>query len=68
MVYPIMHCSNKKVSKALRHKLVEWIMKNPDVRESPIARDTLIITDAESGVKRIVLKLLPECSMRQLHN
>ena len=38
------------------------------MRESPIARDNLIITDAESGVKRRVQKLLLECSIRQLHN
>ena len=36
--------------------------------ESPIARDTLIITYAESRVKRRVPKLLLECSIRQLHN
>ena len=36
--------------------------------ESPIAHDTLLITDAESGVKQIVPKLLLECSMQQLHN
>ena len=33
-----------------------------------MAHDTLIITDAESGVKRRVTKLLLEYSMRQLHN
>ena len=38
------------------------------MRESPIARDTLLITDTESRVKRRVPKLLLECSMRQLHN
>ena len=43
-------------------------MKKLNVRESPIARDTLPITDAESGVKRRVTKLLLEYSMRQLHN
>ena len=43
-------------------------MKNSNVLESPIARDTLLITDAESRVKRRVPKLLLECSMRQLHN
>ena len=58
----------KKVSKALRQKLVEWIMKNSNVYESPIARDTLLITDAEYRVKWRVPKLLLECSMRQLHN
>ena len=43
-------------------------MKNSNVRESPISYDTLIIADAESGVKRIVPKLLLECFMRELHN
>ena len=43
-------------------------MKNPNVRQYPIAHDTLIITDAESRVKQSVPKLLLECSMRQFHN
>ena len=64
MVYQTMHCLNKTISKALRQKLVEWIMKNSNVRESPISRDTLLITDAESRVKRIVPKLLLEYSMQ----
>ena len=36
--------------------------------ESLISRYSLLITDAESGVKRRFSKLLLECSMRQLHN
>ena len=43
-------------------------MKILNVREYSIARDTLLITDAESGVKRRVTKILLECSMRQLQN
>ena len=50
MVYRTIHFS-KKFSKALRHKLVEWIMKNSNVSEYPIAYDALLIIDAESGVK-----------------
>ena len=38
------------------------------VRKSPRSRDTLLITDVESGVKRRVPKILPEYSMRQFHN
>ena len=38
------------------------------MRESPIARDNILITDAESGVKRRVPKILLECFMQQLHN
>ena len=37
------------------------------MRESPIVRDTLFTTDAESGVKWRVTKLLLEYSMQQLH-
>ena len=43
-------------------------MKNSNVRQSPITRDTLLIADADTKVKRRVPKLLLECSMRQLHN
>ena len=48
----------KKVRKASRQKLFEWIIKNSYVCESPIARDTLLITYAESWVKRILPKTL----------
>ena len=39
-----------------------------NVRDSPIACDNLLITDAESEVKRRVPKLLLEFSMQHLHN
>ena len=38
------------------------------MRESSLSHDSLLITDAESGVKRRVPKLLLECSIRKLHN
>ena len=43
-------------------------MKISNVRESPIAHDTLLITDAEYGVKSMVPELLLGCSMQKLHN
>ena len=52
----------------MRKETVDWIMKNSNVRQSPITRDTLLIADADTKVKRRVPKLLLECSMRQLHN
>ena len=58
----------KQISKALRKETVDWIMKNSNVCQSPITRDTLLIVDADTKVKRRVPKLLLECSMRQLHN
>ena len=42
--------------------------ENSNVRQSPITRDTLLIPDADTKVKRRVTKLLLECSMGQLHN
>ena len=47
---------------------VDWIMKNSNVRQSQITRDTLLIADADTKVKRRVPKLFLECSMRQFHN
>ena len=43
-------------------------MKHSNVRQSPITRDTLLISDADTKVKHRVSKLLLECSMEQLHN
>ena len=43
-------------------------MKNSNVCQSPITRDTLLIADVDTKVKRRVPKLLLECSMRQLQN
>ena len=39
----------KKISKALRQEIVYWIMKNSNVRQSPITRDTLLITDVDTS-------------------
>ena len=44
----------KKIRKALIKETVDWIMKNSNVRESPITRDTLLITDADTKEKRKV--------------
>ena len=58
----------KTISKALRNKTVDWIMKNSNMSQSPISHDTLLIADADTKVKCRVPTLLLECSMRQLHN
>ena len=52
----------------MRQEIVDWIMKNSNVLQSPINRDTLLIVYEDTKVKHRVLKLLLECSMRQLHN
>ena len=43
-------------------------MKHLNVRQSTITRDTLLIVDPDTKVKRRVPKLLLECSMRQFNN
>ena len=52
----------------MRKETVDWIIKNSNVRQSPITRDTLLISDADTKVKRRVPRLLLECSMQQLQN
>ena len=52
----------------MRKETVDWIIKNSNVRQSPITRDNLLIADADNKVKRRVPKLLLEFYMRQLHN
>ena len=54
----------KTLSKVLRKETVDWIMKNSNVRQSLITRDTLLIADADSKVKLRLPKLLLECSMQ----
>ena len=58
----------KKISTALRKSTVYSMMKDSNVHQSPITRDTLLIADADTKEKRRVPKILLECSMRQLHN
>ena len=58
----------KTSSKSLRKETDDWITKNSNVRQSPITCDTLLITDADTKVKRRVTKLLLGFPMRQLHN
>ena len=68
MVYQTMHWSNKKRYQSIDTE-IRWVDNEiSNMCESPIACDTLLITDAEFGVKGRVPKLLLECSMRQLHN
>ena len=41
----------------MRKETVDWMMKNSNVRQSPINSDTLLIADADTKVKRRVPKL-----------
>ena len=47
--WPIKPCIVRtKKCKELRQEIVDWIMKNSNVRQSPITRDTLLIADADT--------------------
>ena len=48
----------KKISKALRKETVDWITKKSNVSKSSITRDTLLIADADTKVKRRVPNFL----------
>ena len=52
----------------MRKETVDWIMKFFNVRQSPITRDTLLIADSDTKVKRRVPKPVLERSMRHLYN
>ncbi len=56
------------MDEALIQKVVDWVLRNSNVRESPIARDSLLIDEDGEGIKTRVPKLLLECSVRELHN
>ena len=62
------HRSEERRVEALRKETVDWIMKNSNVRQSPITRDNLLIADADTKEKSRATKILLECSMRQLQN
>ena len=45
-----------------------WVREHQDVINSPIANDTLLIRDPETGVKKWKNKLLLQISVAELHN
>ena len=59
-----------KVSVQLRAKIMSWIYSHHHVIHSPIARDTLWVTDPNNpgGDKIRKNKLLLQCSVRELHS
>jgi hypothetical protein len=57
-----------KITPEIREKLNQWILGHPQVIQSPITNDTLLLPDRETGVVMRVPKLLIEISIRELHN
>ena len=58
----------KKLDDALIQKFVYWVLRNSNVSETTIVRDTLIIDKHGNGVRTRVPKVVPECSVCKLHN
>jgi hypothetical protein len=52
-----------KVTEPMRRALHTWVINHPNVIDSPIARDTLLIKDPETGQKKRTGKLLLEISV-----
>ena len=58
-----------KVSIELRKKLFDWIIKHPDIVDSPLSNDTILIKNPSNSNEKIrVGKLLRNISIRELHN
>ena len=58
-----------KVSRALREKLYDWILKHPEIINSPISNDTILIRNPTNANEKIrVGKLLHNISIQELHN
>lgn len=58
---------HRKVTPAIRTKVVDWIKSHEHVVNSPIYNETLLIKDPVSSEKRRVAKLLLEIPVRELH-
>ena len=54
----------KKVYDALIQKVVDWVLRDSNVRELPIVCNTLLIDKHGNGVQTHVPKLLLECYVR----
>jgi hypothetical protein len=52
----------------LKKKKDHWVGEHPNVRPSPITRDTLLVKNKVTGKKKRVGKLLLEIPDRELHN
>jgi hypothetical protein len=57
-----------KITPEIREKLNQWILDHPQVIQSPIRDNTLLIHNRETGVTIRVPKLLIEILIQELHN
>jgi hypothetical protein len=57
-----------KITPEIHERLHQWIVDHPQVVQSPITNNTLLLLDRESGLTIHVPKLLLEISIRELHN
>jgi hypothetical protein len=57
-----------KITNAIKERLDIWIREHPNVRPSPITRDTLLVKNKVTGEKERVGKLILKIPVRKLHN
>ncbi len=56
------------ISPEVREELLDWIANHKNVIASPIAKDTLLVLNSETGEKERVGKPTLESSFGKLHN
>jgi hypothetical protein len=59
---------HSKVTPEIRKKLFQWFLDCEYIIPSPIANDTLLVSNPDRNEKERVSKLLLEITMRELHN
>jgi hypothetical protein len=59
---------HSKITEAVRAALLVWVLNHSRVINSPIANETLLVKNEETGKMERVGKLLLEISVRELHN
>ena len=58
----------KTIQHELREKVVDWILKHPHVKKSPISRDTILVLNPETNRQERISKILLGVSIRELHD
>ena len=59
---------HSEITLAVKELLHAWVLNHPRVVNSPIANETLLVTNPQTGERERVSKLLREITIREMHN
>ena len=59
---------HSKINEQIKRNLYTWITRHPQVFQSPISNDFLKVVLYDQTEPTLVPKLLPQVSVRELHN